>query len=73
MNTNRLIWFATTVLFGLVGVVVGRWLGILYTEAFDTPFTAAAAVTVTVLPSDSNCLAPSRIACRVRSRCAVRW
>ena len=35
MNTNRLIWFATTLLCGLLGVIVGRWLGIGYTQAFE--------------------------------------
>ncbi len=39
MNTNRLIWFATTLLCGLLGVIVGRWLGIGYTQAFEQPFS----------------------------------
>jgi len=37
MNTNRLIWFATTLLGALVGAVGGRVLGLIYTEIFDRP------------------------------------
>ncbi len=39
MNTNRLIWFATTLLCGLLGVIVGRWIGIGYTQAFEQPYS----------------------------------
>ncbi len=37
MNTNRLIWFATTLLCALTGAIVGRELGLIYTQIFDRP------------------------------------
>jgi uncharacterized protein YacL len=37
MNTNRLIWFATTLGMALAGAIVGRWAGLLYTAVFDQP------------------------------------
>ena len=37
MNTNRLIWFATTLLGALVGAIAGRGIGLIYTQLFDKP------------------------------------
>ena len=37
MNTNRLIWLATTLMGALLGAVVGRGLGMIYVTAFDQP------------------------------------
>jgi uncharacterized protein YacL len=35
MNTTRLIWITTTILFSLVGLLVGRWLGQQYVQGFE--------------------------------------
>ena len=40
MNTHRLIWVSTTVLFSIVGLMLGRWAGMMYVlkfEAIETP------------------------------------
>lgn len=35
MTLHRLIWISTTILFSLVGLMVGRWLGTLYVVKFE--------------------------------------
>jgi len=35
MNTHRLIWISTTALFCLVGLMLGRWVGMQYVMAFE--------------------------------------
>jgi uncharacterized protein YacL len=37
MNTNRLIWLATTLLGALVGAILGWGLGLIYVAAFEQP------------------------------------